>query len=155
MLPIRLAVAAAAAMLIAFCNLPNIGVAQDGQAVDAGAAQRLAPDRERVLAFRIALNQLAEKEEGRLLRPDRRKIRALRAAARDDGICEYLAWMHAGAFDAIAAQDDGTPDGPFLKWIKYIIENQEEIIKFILLLIDLFSWMNHTLDYVWHCGGWA
>lgn len=109
---------------VAFSVLEVAPVVDDG-----GEA---AASRERVLAFKVALNQLAEGKKFRLL-----QALKLRRAANDDAICEYLALKYQEQLDEVAAQ--AVAGDQFMKWIEWVIQNQESIIKFVTTLIDLFG----------------
>ena len=97
--------------------------------VDGGSGE---VDRERVLAFKVALNQLAESKKFRLF-----QALKLRRAANDDAVCEYLALKYQEQLDEVATQA-ATGEG-FMKWIEWVIKNQDSIIKFVTTLIDLFG----------------
>lgn len=98
-------------------------------AVDGGSGE---VDRERVLAFKVALNQLAESKKFRLF-----QALKLRRAANDDAVCEYLALKYQEELDEVAAQ--AVAGEGFMKWIEWVIQNQDSIIKFVVTLIDLFG----------------
>jgi hypothetical protein len=98
----------------------------------AAAPAELDVHRERVLAFQVALNQLAEQNR---LRPF--QAAKLRRAAKDAALCEYLAIRYAEQLDEAAAEV--AAGDQFYAFIKFIIANQESILKFITTLIDLFS----------------
>ncbi len=89
-------------------------------------------DHERMLAFRVAFNQLAEANRFRPL-----QALKLRRAANDEALCEYLAMRYAGDLDSLAAET--AAGDQFFAFIKFIIANQDSILKFVNTLIDLFS----------------
>ncbi len=121
------------------CLLPNVSQAQEktepisvfGEAPNPAEAE-LDVQRERVLAFQVALNQLAEQNRFRPLQAAK-----LRRAAKDAALCEYLAIRYAGELDEVAAEVAASDQ--FYAFIKFIIANQESIFKFINTLIGLFS----------------
>jgi hypothetical protein len=122
-------------LLFAFCLLPSVAFAQQTSepvSLVTEAPAELDVQRERVLAFQVALNQLAEQNR---LRPF--QAAKLRRAAKDAALCEYLAIRYAEQLDEVAAEV--AAGDQFYAFIKFIITNQESILKFITTLIDLFS----------------
>jgi len=107
----------------------SVSVLEVAPAVDSDGGE---VDRERVLAVKVALRQLAETKRFRLI-----EAMKLRRAANDDAVCEYLALKYQQEFDEIEAQ--AAAGDQFLKWIEWAIKNQDSIIKFVTTLIDLFS----------------
>lgn len=106
-----------------------VSVLEVAPTVDGGSGE---VDRERVLAFKVALNQLAESKKFRLF-----QALKLRRAANDDAVCEYLALKYQEQLDEVAAQ--AVAGEGFMKWIEWVIQNQDSIIKFVTTLIDLFG----------------
>lgn len=91
-----------------------------------------------LLAFKTTIRQWIESERAKpLLRRDLHKIRVLTRALRDDALMEYLANRYSAEIsEAVSASDGG---GRFLEIIQWIIENQDEIIRFIMAIIGLFG----------------
>lgn len=123
-------------LCLAVCLLPATAFSQEPVSVLAAAPEPAAADqeiqRERVLAFQVALNQLAEQNRFRPLQAAK-----LRRAAKDTALCEYLAIRYGEQLDEVAAEV--AAGDQFYSFIKFIIANQESIFKFITTLIDLFS----------------
>jgi len=126
-------------MLLAICFLPSVAFGQQTSEpvsllteAPAAVPAELDVQRERTLAFQVALNQLAEQNR---LRPF--QAAKLRRAAKDAALCEYLAIRYAEQLDEAAAEV--AAGDQFYAFIKFIIANQESIFKFITTLIDLFS----------------
>jgi hypothetical protein len=121
------------------CLLPAASFAQEKAEpvsvlteAPAPAEAELDVQRERVLAFQVALNQLAEQNRFRPLQASK-----LRRAAKDAALCEYLAIRYSAELDEVASEV--AAGDQFYSFIKFIIANQESIFKFINTLIDLFS----------------
>jgi hypothetical protein len=103
----------------------SVSVLEVAPAVDSDGGE---VDRERVLAVKVALRQLAETKRFRLI-----EAMKLRRAANDDAVCEYLALKYQQEFDEIEAQ--AAAGDQFLKWIEWAIKNQDSIIKFVTTLV--------------------
>jgi hypothetical protein len=123
-------------LLCVFLCLPATSFGQEPVSVLAAATEPASGDleiqRERVLAFQVALNQLAEQNRFRPLQAAK-----FRRAAKDAALCEYLAIRYGTELDEVAAEV--AAGDQFYSFIKFIIANQESIFKFINTLIDLFS----------------
>jgi hypothetical protein len=126
-------------LLLAFCLIPAVACAQESTSpvsVIAGApeSQPSEPsiERQRVLAFQVALNQLADQSRLRPLQAAK-----LRRAAKDAALCEYLAIRYGSELNEVASEV--AAGDQFYAFIKFIIANQESVLKFVTTLIDLFS----------------
>jgi hypothetical protein len=126
-------------LLLVLCLIPSVSFAQEKAEADQTLAEAIEPagsqldvQRERVLAFQVALNQLAEQNRFRPLQAAK-----LRRAAKDPALCEYLAIRYAGDLDEVASEV--AAGDQFYAFIKFIIANQDSIFKFITTLIDLFG----------------
>lgn len=122
-------------LLFAQCSVSQAQQPTEASVLEAVPAVAVADgevSRERVLAFKVALNQLAE---GKRFRP--LQALKLRRAANDDAVCEYLALKYQEELDEVAAE--AVAGDQFMKWIEWVIKNQDSIIKFVTTLIDLFS----------------
>lgn len=126
-------------LLFAFCLVPPFATAQENISAVSVIAQ--APEsqprepsieRQRVLAFQVALNQLADQSRLRPLQAAK-----LRRAAKDAALCEYLAIRYGSELDEVASEV--AAGDQFFAFIKFIIANQESILKFVTMLIDLLS----------------
>jgi hypothetical protein len=126
-------------LLLVLCLTPSVSLAQEKtetaqtltEATEPAGSQ-LEVQRERVLAFQVAFNQLAEQNRFRPLQAAK-----LRRAAKDPALCEYLAIRYGGELDEVASEV--AAGDQFYGFIKFIIANQESIFKFITTLIDLFG----------------
>lgn len=87
---------------------------------------------DRVLAFQVALSDLAKQYRLRPLLAAK-----LRKAARDKAFCEMLARKYAAQLDRVAFETAGGDQ--FLAFLKFIMDNQDSILRFVFTLIDLFS----------------
>jgi hypothetical protein len=126
-------------LLLAFCLIPAVACAQENISAvsviaEAPESQPSSPsiERQRILAFQVALNQLADQSRLRPLQAAK-----LRRAAKDAALCEYLAIRYGSELDEVASEV--AAGDQFFAFIKFIIANQESILKFVTMLIDLFS----------------
>ena len=126
-------------LLLVISLIPSVSFAQEKNEAAQTLAEAIEPagsqldvQRERVLAFQVALNQLAEQNRFRPLQAAK-----LRRAAKDPALCEYLAIRYGGDLDEVASEV--AAGDQFYAFIKFIIANQESIFKFITTLIDLFG----------------
>lgn len=126
-------------LLLVLCLIPSVSFAQEKNEAAHTLAEAIEPagsqldvQRERVLAFQVALNQLAEQNRFRPLQAAK-----LRRAAKDPALCEYLAIRYGSELDEVASEV--AAGDQFYAFIKFIIANQESIFKFITTLIDLFG----------------
>lgn len=91
--------------------------------------------RQRIAAGRF-LNRL--EREGKLTQPQLKAVRLVRA--REDAFSDFTAGMLGITAPVAMAVGEGSP---ILDWLtavgKWLWENREELIKFILMLVDLFS----------------
>ena len=126
-------------LLLVLCLIPSVSFAQEKTEAAQTLTETIEPagsqfevQRERVLAFQVALNQLAEQNRFRPLQAAK-----LRRAAKDPAFCEYLAIRYGGDLDEVASEV--AAGDQFYSFIKFIIANQDSIFKFITTLIDLFG----------------
>lgn len=126
-------------LVLAFCLIPTVTCAQENSSpvsVIAETPESGPPgpsiERQRILAFQVALNQLADQSRLRPLQAAK-----LRRAAKDAALCEYLAIRYGSELDEVASEV--AAGDQFYAFIKFIIANQESILKFVTTLIDLFS----------------
>jgi hypothetical protein len=87
---------------------------------------------DRVLAFQVALSDLAKQHRLRPLLAAK-----LRKASRDKAFCEMLASKYSAQLDEVALQTAGGDQ--FFAFLKFIMDNQDSILRLVITLIDLFS----------------
>jgi hypothetical protein len=87
---------------------------------------------DRVLAFQVALGDLAKQYRLRPLLAAK-----LRKASRDKAFCEMLASKYSAQLDEVALQTAGGDQ--FFAFLKFIMDNQDSILRLVITLIDLFS----------------
>ncbi len=113
----------------------SVSVLEVAPAVDGDGGE---VDRERVLAVKVALRQLAETKRFRLI-----EAMKLRRAANDDAVCEYLALKYQQEFDEIEAQ--AAAGDQFLKWIEWAIKNQEDALVSFAYNVGINAFKSSTL----------
>jgi hypothetical protein len=90
-----------------------------------------------VLAFEVAIGEWLELELSKpILRRDNAQIRRFRRVLRNQGMLNALANRYETDINASLS---GNEDNRFFEIIQWIIENQDQILKFISALILLFG----------------
>lgn len=89
-------------------------------------------------AFKLSISELLDKEmQKSFFARDRKKVRALERALRNDAILDRLVLKFGAEMSASITSAEG--DGRFFEIIQWIIDNQDSILKFILALIEIFG----------------